>query len=95
MASNKELSEEAQSLIESIDENMREIELAVKSGDEEVNQELTTHLTSLKRVRLELRLLLKDNGQGNDVENKIDDPWEIISKGRKLLEEQKKIIKNR
>ncbi|HKK63215.1 MAG TPA: hypothetical protein VJ951_11655 [Bacteroidales bacterium] len=97
MASKKHLKEEALAMIDSLNENIHEIELSIKSGADEVDQEITTHLTALKKVRLQLRLVLdKYNlSQVNDDAEKANEIWEIISDGRKVLSEKKRIFDNR
>jgi len=96
MSSNEHLLEESKAMLDSVNENIREIELSIKAGSSEIDQAVTTHLTALKKVRLSVRLILED---GNSEQQKktegLDEYWKIIAKGRKLLEEQKKIFKNR
>lgn len=97
MASKKQLEEEAEAMVNSLNANIHEIELSIKSGVDEVDQQITTHLTALKKIRLELRLAINnhDLAQMDDQPEKVDDIWETISEGRKLLSEKKKVFKNR
>ncbi len=96
MSSKEQLLEEGKAMLDSINENIRDIELSIKAGSSEVDQEVTTHLTALKKARLDLRLILENRNpdQSKTTEN-LDEYWEIIADGRKLLEEQKKVFKNR
>ncbi len=95
MKNGEEISSNIQSLIASIDQNIREIEEAVKADSETVDKGLNTHLTRLKRVRLELRLIESQNNDAMQDDSLREEAWETISRGRKLLEEQQKIFKNR
>ncbi|NBC24005.1 MAG: hypothetical protein GVX78_00125 [Bacteroidetes bacterium] len=96
MARHEELIKEAKTMVDSIDENLREIELAIKAGSEPIDASINTHLTALKRIRFELRTILKkDINHSSNKINQLESEWETIVSGRKLLEEQKKIFKNR
>lgn len=95
MENGEELSSNIQSLTESIDRNIREIEEAVKADSKTVDKGLNTQLTKLKRIRLELRLINSDSDDALHGNSARKEAWEMISRGRKLLEEQQKIFKNR
>jgi hypothetical protein len=96
MSSNEHILEEGKAMLDSVNENIREIELGIKAGAKEIDQAITTHLTALKKVRLDLRLILDNNNlDQSEATEDLDKYWEVIAKGRKLLKEQKKIFKNR
>jgi len=95
MENGDELSSNIQSLVESIDRNIREIEEAVKADSKTVDKGLNTQLTKLKRIRLELRLINSDSDDPLHGNSARKEAWEMIAQGRKLLEEQQKIFKNR
>lgn len=96
MSSKQQLKEEAKALMDSLTENVHEIELSIKSGSANHDESLSALLTSLKKVRFELRVIVEhEDPDKEDMSAELEKEWEIISTGRKLLEEQKKIIKNR
>jgi hypothetical protein len=98
MASKDDIINEVESLYQSVEKNIREIEIAIKSNGENPEEQLNNHLNRLKKVRFKLRAGLDGLEKNPSAEiDKIEDKeiWELISEARKLLDEQKKIIKNR
>lgn len=98
MASKDDVINEIESLYQSIEKNIGEIEIAIKVNGENPRVQLNNHLNRLKTIRFKLRTSLDGllKNPSTDID-KVEDVeiWTLISNARKLLDEQKKVIKNR